>query len=42
MLNFGTKIINNNVRIVSVPAFSETGTICLINLNTLECFPINI
>lgn len=42
MSKFGTKMIAENVRIVSVPLFSETGTICLINLNTLECFPIHI
>ncbi|CAD8195018.1 unnamed protein product [Paramecium octaurelia] len=42
MKKFGTKMVADNVRIVSVPAFSETGTICLINLSTLECFPVNI
>ncbi|CAK59017.1 unnamed protein product (macronuclear) [Paramecium tetraurelia] len=42
MSKFGTKIAAENVRIVSVPAFSETGTICLINLHTLECFPVHI
>lgn len=42
MSKFGTKKIVDNVRIVSVPSFSETGTICLIDLNTLECFPIHI
>ncbi|CAD8066554.1 unnamed protein product [Paramecium primaurelia] len=42
MQKFGTKMVTDNVRIVSVPAFSETGTICLINLNTLECFPVHI
>ncbi|CAD8181013.1 unnamed protein product [Paramecium pentaurelia] len=42
MSKYGTKMVADNVRIVSVPAFSETGIICLINLNTLECFPIHI
>ncbi|CAK89517.1 unnamed protein product (macronuclear) [Paramecium tetraurelia] len=42
MQKFGTKMVADNVRIVSVPAFSETGTICLINLSTLECFPVII
>ncbi|CAD8096262.1 unnamed protein product [Paramecium sonneborni] len=42
MENFGTKIVAEKVRIVSIPAFSETGTICLINLNTFECFPVHI
>ncbi|CAD8171924.1 unnamed protein product [Paramecium octaurelia] len=42
MKSFGTKRLSNNLRIISIPSFSESGTICLLNLSTFECFSFEI
>lgn len=42
MKKFGTKKLSNNLRIISIPSFSETNTICLLNLSTFECFSLEI
>ncbi|CAD8191887.1 unnamed protein product [Paramecium pentaurelia] len=42
MKKFGTKRLSNNLRIISIPQFSESGIICLVNLSTFECFSFEI
>lgn len=43
-IDFGEQEVvdgDRTVKVVSVPAFAKTGTIVLINLDTLECSPVS-
>ena len=41
---FGTKVVKGEqgqeVRLISVPSFAATGTIAVLDLDTLECHPV--
>lgn len=42
MKEYGTKLFNDNARIVSLPIYSETAEFCIINLKNLDCHLIKL
>lgn len=46
VINFKIELLfpgedQQRVRLISVPEFAETYTVCVLNLKNLDCFPIN-